>query len=110
MGDSTEVTFGLLDSEDLSTPGAEHSGHEGRLFSLGADQKLGEQVSLHFGYAYVDEFASLLGSSASGAFAFDDGAQSHLGTARFTYRPVDLSSSSCRRRWASPCSMTRAAC
>ena len=27
-------------------------------------------------------------ASASGAFAFDDGAQSHLGTARFVYRPV----------------------
>ncbi len=89
VGDSTEVTFGLLDSEDMSTPGAEHTGHEGRLFSLGADQKLGKQVSLHFGYAYVDESASLLGSSASGAFAFDDGARSHLGTARFTYRPVN---------------------
>ena len=30
----------------------------------------------------------MLGSSASGAFAFDDGAASHLGTARLGYRPI----------------------
>lgn len=88
VSDSTELTFGVLDSEALSTPGIETYGREGRLFSLGADQRLGEQTSLHFDYAYVDEATALLGSSASGAFAFDDGAQSHLGTARFAYRPV----------------------
>ena len=87
VSDSTDVTFGLLDSDDLSTPGSGQTGHEGRLLSLGADQKLGDQTSLHLGYAYVDEARALLGSSASGAFAFDDGARSHLGTARLTYRP-----------------------
>ncbi len=88
VSDSTALTFGVLDSESLSAPGYDTYGNEGRLFSFGADQRLGEQTSLHFDYAYVDEATALLGSSASGAFAFDDGAQSHLGTARFAYRPL----------------------
>lgn len=88
VGDSTELTFGVLDSEALSAPGTETYEHEGRLLSFGADQRLGEQISVRFDYAYVDEATALLGSSASGAFAFDDGAQSHLGTARFAYRPI----------------------
>ncbi|MCA9600754.1 MAG: S8 family serine peptidase, partial [Myxococcales bacterium] len=73
VGDSTELTFGVLDSEALSAPGTETYEHEGRLLSFGADQRLGEQISVRFDYAYVDEATALLGSSASGAFAFDDG-------------------------------------
>ncbi len=84
LGGGTTLAVGLLDSGDLA-PGID-GGSPGRLLSLGATQRVGAFTDLQLTYAYVDEAAGLLGSDASGAFAFADGAASHLGTARLGYR------------------------
>ena len=86
LGGDTDLLIGLLDSADLGTETANGEGSPGRLASIGAAHRLSDATSLHVTYAYVDEASGLLGSHASGAFAFADGAVSHLGTARLGYR------------------------
>lgn len=85
LTDRTALTVGMLDSGDMA-PTDGSSAAPSRLFALGAEHRLGDATSLQFSYAYVDESAGLLGSEASGAFAFADGSTSHLGTARLGYR------------------------
>jgi len=87
LGTATELRIGLLDSTDLGTETANGSGSPGRLATLAATHQLGEQTSLAVNYGYLDETSGLLGSRASGAFAFADGAVTHLGTLRLGYRP-----------------------
>ena len=86
--DDLVVHVGLLDSAGLKTETDNGDGLPGRLATVGAGYRLSDSVDLQLSYAYLDEAGSLLGSSASGAFAFDDGAASHLGTARLGYRPI----------------------
>jgi hypothetical protein len=45
-------------------------------------------ADLQFTLSRLDEESSLLGSNASGAFAFADGAVSDLGSVRLAYRPA----------------------
>ncbi len=89
LGDATALRIGLLDSADLGTETANGEGSPGRLATLGAAHRLGDHTTLQVSYSYVDEASGLLGSRASGAFAFADGAVSHLGTTRLGYRPRD---------------------
>lgn len=86
--DDLVVHVGVLDSVGLSTDTDNEDGLPGRLATLGAGYRLSDSVDLQVSYAYLDEAESLLGSSASGAFAFNDGAASHLSTARLGYRPI----------------------
>jgi hypothetical protein len=86
LTDDTGLSLGLMDSDGLAASNG--SASPGRLVALGAEHRLGRTTDLQVSYAYVDETASLLGSDASGAFAFADGAKTHLGTVRLAHRPT----------------------
>jgi len=88
FGDAGELRIGLFDSADLGTETNNGSGSPGRLATLGLTYRLDDATTLQLGYNYVDEASGLLGSRASGAFAFADGAVTHLGTLRLGYRPL----------------------
>ena len=87
LGEATELRIGLFDSADLGTETNNGDGSPGRLATLGLTHRLDEATSLQLGYSYAEEASGLLGSRASGAFAFADGAVTHLGTIRLGYRP-----------------------
>jgi hypothetical protein len=82
------VHVGAIDSVGLTTETDNDDRLPGRLATVGAGYRLSDLVDLQVSYAFLDESESLLGSSASGAFAFSDGAASQLGTARLGYRPI----------------------
>jgi len=86
--DDLVIHAGLLDSTVLQTDSDNDDGLAGRLATVGAGYRLSDALDLQVSYAYLDETESLLGSSASGAFAFSNGAASHLGTARLGYRAL----------------------
>lgn len=86
--DDLVVHVGVLDSVGLRTETDNDDGLPGRLATVGADYRFSDSIDLQVSYAFLDEAESLLGSNASGAFAFDDGAASHLSTARLGYRPI----------------------
>jgi hypothetical protein len=87
LTDQTMIKFGYLDSTSDVTPVPEN-GLPGRVFTLGTEHRFGEQAHLDLSYAYVEESEGLLGSEASGAFAFGTGTASQFGTARLNYRPI----------------------
>ncbi len=86
LTDDTTFMLGVLESRDATSPNG--SDDAGRLLTLGTEHRLGDSADLQLSYVYVDETTGLLGSQATGAFAFADGANSHLGTARLAYRPI----------------------
>jgi hypothetical protein len=85
IADHTTLKLGYMDARENVTPDLDTS-LPGRVLALGTEHRLGEQTMLDLSYAYVEESEGLLGSDASGAFAFANGTASQFGTARLSHR------------------------